>query len=123
MQEESQRGMPEFHVDQANLYREDIFTDLKMASIRRLTPVKQDGSVDKTRETLFIAQSQVMTQAGPIPIQAPLQAANLQEALERCPAALKRELEHMVAEIEELRRREASRIVVPGSAGGKIHIP
>lgn len=121
--EESQRGTPEFRMDQASLYREEIFTDLKMASIRRLTPVKQDGSLDKSRETLFVAQSQVMTQAGPIPIQAPLQAANLQEAIERCPIALKRELEHMLEEIEELRRKEASRIVVPGVSSGKIHMP
>jgi len=113
----------EFKVDQMNLYREEIFTDLKVATIRRLSPVKQDGSLDKARQVLFIGQTSIMTQAGPIPVEAPIQAGNLQEAMERFPAALNRAIERMVAEIEELRRKETSRIVVPGSASGKIVVP
>jgi hypothetical protein len=122
MNQADQRPGMEFHVDQTNLYREEVFTDLKTSSIRRLTPVKQDGSLDKTRPVLFFAQTQVMTQAGPIPVQAAVQAANLQEAMERCPAALRRELERLFAEVEELRRREASKIIVPPSTG-KIQLP
>lgn len=113
----------EFKVDQTNLYREEIFTDLKVATIRRLTPVKQDGSLDKNRQVLFIGQTQVMTSAGPLPVDAPIPAANLQEAMERFPTALNRAIDQMVAQIEELRRKEASRIVVPPTAGGKILMP
>ena len=41
-------------VDQNNLYREETFTDLKVASIRRLTPIKPDGSDDFTRPAIFV---------------------------------------------------------------------
>jgi hypothetical protein len=110
-------------MDPKNLYREETFSDLKVGSIRRLTPVNLDGSKDKGRRILFIGQTQLMTPQGPIPVQAPIKAKNLQEAVERFPAAVNQAVEQLVAEVEELRRKEASRIVVPGSpAGGKIHL-
>jgi len=110
-------------VDQQNLYREETFTDLKVASIRRLTPVKQDGSIDKGRPVLFVGQTRIMTPAGSLPIEAPLDAQNLQQAMERFPAAVAVAIEHMMAELSELRRREASRIVTPREAGGGIVLP
>ena len=123
MSESEQRPEVEFKVDQQNLYREEIFTDLKVATIRRLTPVRQDGSIDKNRPVLFVGQTHLMTQAGPVPVQAPIQARNLQEAMERFPAAVNRAVNEMIAEVEEMRRREASKIVVPGSGAGKIVVP
>ena len=36
----------EVKVDKSNLYKEESFTDLKVATIRRLSPVKHDGSPD-----------------------------------------------------------------------------
>lgn len=123
MADTGEQRTTEFKVDQSNLHREEVFTDLKVATIRRLTPVRQDGSLDKGRPVLYVGQTQVMTPAGPIPVDAPIQATNLQEAMERFPAALNRAIEHMVAQIEEMRRKEASRIVVPPTAGGKILMP
>ena len=113
----------EFSVDRNNLYREDVITDLKVATIRRMTPVTSDGSPDPGRPVLFIGQTQVLTQAGPIPVDAPIAAATLEEAIERFPAAVKQAIDQMVAQFEEMRRREASRIVVPNAAGGKILMP
>ena len=113
----------DFRMDQNNLYREEIFTDLKVGTIRRLTPVRQDASLDKTRDILYVAQTHLMTQAGPLPVQAPISAKNLQEAMERFPAAVSRAVDQIVAEAEELRRREASRIVVPGSGSSKLVVP
>ena len=110
-------------VDQQNLYREETFTDLKVASIRRLTPVKQDGSIDKGRPVLFVGQTRIMTPAGSLPIEAPLEAQNLQQAMERFPEAVAAAIEHMMAELAELRRREAGRIVTPREAGGGIVLP
>jgi hypothetical protein len=123
MSEGADRRPVDLKVDQTNLYREEVFTDLKVATIRKLTPVKQDGSLDKARPVLFVGQTQVMTPAGAIPVDASIQATNLQEAMERFPVAVNRAIEQMVSEIEELRRREASRIVVPPTAGGKILMP
>ena len=51
-------------IDKNNLYLEESFTDLKSGSIRRLTPVTADGSEDKSRKTLFMAHTQLMTQMG-----------------------------------------------------------
>ena len=47
----------EITVDQNNLYREESFTDLKVASIRRLTPIKADGSDDSSRPALFVGET------------------------------------------------------------------
>jgi hypothetical protein len=123
MSEQPGMRVSDIKVDQQNLYREELFTDLKVASIRRLTPVKQDGSLDKTRPVLFVGQTQVMTPAGGLPVQARLDAQNLQQAMERFPGAISAAIERMMAELQELRRREASRIVTPQQAGGGIILP
>jgi hypothetical protein len=123
MSEQPGMRVSDLRVDQQNLYREELFTDLKVASIRRLTPVKQDGSLDKTRPVLFVGQTQVMTPAGGLPVQARLDVQNLQQAMERFPEAISAAIEHMMAELQELRRREASRIVTPQQAGGGIILP
>jgi len=110
-------------VDQQNLYREEIFTDRKVATIRRLTPVKQDGSADKTRDVLFVGQTSLMTPAGSLPVQAELPAQNLQQAMERFPGAIAAAVDQMMEQLQELRRREASRIVTPQGAGSGIVLP
>ena len=40
-------------MDAAQIYREETFTDRKVGTIRRLTPVAADGSVDAARPVLF----------------------------------------------------------------------
>ena len=42
-----------FMVDKNNLYRDEAYTDLKSASIRKLTPVQADGSPDDSRRMMF----------------------------------------------------------------------
>ena len=70
----------EVRVDVANLYREEVYTDLRVATIRVLVPVKQDGTQDPSRETLFSGQTTLLSQAGPLPVECPIEAKNLQEA-------------------------------------------
>jgi len=106
-----------------NLYREGVITDLRVATIRELTPVKADGSVDEARPRIYIGQTHVMTAAGPVPIEAPLDADTLAEALEKFPKAIQAAIEQMVAEVRELQRQEASRIIVPKTMPpGKIQL-
>jgi hypothetical protein len=112
--------MKDIRVDAANLYREETFTDLRIATIRRLTPVKPDGSPDDSRDAMFLAQTHVMTQAGPVPVQARLEATTLPEAMEKFPEAIQAAMERMVEEVRELQRREASRIVVPRPGQGPL---
>jgi hypothetical protein len=119
-----QHSRKEISVDQNNLYREETFTDVKIASIRRLIPVKPDGSQDYTRKSLFIGLTQLVSPQGPIPIQFPIEAKNLKEAMEQFPVAMNQTIEKMIEEAKELKRQEESRIIVPGQTPtGKIKVP
>ena len=48
MSEAEKINLDNISVDAAGLYREEMITDLKAASMQVLTPVKVDGSVDET---------------------------------------------------------------------------
>lgn len=102
--------------NQQNLYREEIFSDLTIGSIRQLTPVKPNGEPDKARKILFVGQSQIYTQQGPMPIQFPIDAINLPTAMENFPDAMEEFMAHLVEEAKEIQRQEQSRIIVPGGA-------
>jgi hypothetical protein len=86
-----------------------------MASIRRLTPVKPNGLKDKSRRQIFVGHLNIMTPQGPIPIQAPIDARNLKEAMEMYPEAMKIALKKMQEEVEKIKEKQESRIIVPGS--------
>lgn len=110
----------DFTVDQNNLYREEAITDLKVASIRRLVPIKPDGSEDASRAPIFMGSSQVMTPEGPLPLQARIAANNLAEAYEAFPGAMQEALTEMIRQLEAMyrqekeKKRDDSRIIVPG---------
>lgn len=111
----------DFTVDKSNLYREESITDLKVASVRRLIPVKADGTDDSTRPTIFIGQTQLMSPEGPLPIQSELAAGTIEEALDEFPAAMKRSLAEVVEKIKKMQQQQQqrgrgsdSRIIVPG---------
>ncbi|HEX5656931.1 MAG TPA: hypothetical protein VFX59_07035 [Polyangiales bacterium] len=105
-------------VDKANLYKEESFTDLKVATIRRLSPILQDGSPDPSRPQLFTGETTLMSDRGPLPIQAPIEAADLDEALEKFPEAVQGAVEKLIEQAREMQRQQMSRIVVPGQGGG-----
>jgi len=114
----------EISIDTNNLYREDIFTDLKVATIRRLTPIRSDGTEDPSRAVMFVGSTTLLSQAGPVPVQCSIEARSLEEAMERFPSAVSQAIERMIEEARELQRQEASRIVIPGRdlGGGKINL-
>lgn len=121
------KSVAEISVDQENLYREEVITDLKAATLRRLMPIQPDGSPDASRPQLFLAETQLLTQGGLLPVQARLEADSLAAAIENFPEAINQAVERMVEEARELQRREASRIVVPSAdmpsgPGGKIQL-
>jgi len=131
----AQNDLPEVQLDPNGLYREDVFTDRRAGSIRRLTPVTADGAVDATRPVLFSGQTQLLTPAGVLPLGFDIEASTLEEALKKFPEGVKVALEQAIDEARELRREAASRIVVPevgggmgpgpgpAGAGGKIKFP
>jgi len=112
--EQVSADLRELEVDRNNLYREETFTDLKVAWIRRLTPVTPDGSPDPSRTAVFSGETQLMSPAGPIPVSCPIEAESLEQALERLPQALQRAVDEMMTAAEELRRQEMTRLVIPG---------
>ena len=114
------------------LYREDVFTDQRVGTVRRLTPVKSDGSDDASRPSIFIGQATVMTPMGSLPLNFELAAKTLAEAVAQFGPAAQQAIDEAVRELQEMRRQAASSIVIPeaGSAalkgmGGKggIQIP
>ena len=122
----------EIKMDPANLFREDIFTDRKSGTIRMLTPVTRDGSVDDSRAIVYVGEAQLMTPMGAIPLAFPLDAKSLGEAAEQFSAGAKVAVERAVRELQEMRREQASSIVIPegmppglggGPGGGKIKLP
>lgn len=116
-EENNPQALPlsEIMLDDKNLFREEVFTDLRVGSIKQLTPVTSDGSRDIGRPMTYVGETQLMSQMGPLPVQAPIEAGNLQEAMERFPAAIQTAVEAMISEVKDLQRKEMSRIVVPGA--------
>ena len=115
MFDEKELDTVDLSVKQDNLYLEESFSDLDMASIRRLTPVRPNGLKDKSRKQIFVGHLNIMTPQGPIPIQSPIDARNLKEAMEMYPEAMKIALKKMRAEVEKIKEKQESRIIVPGS--------
>ena len=108
----------DFNLDPQNLYREESYTDLKAGAIRRLVPVKTDGSTDGARTDIFIGTAQLLTPEGPLPVQARLPANNFQEALAAFPEAMRQATQEMFLQLQEMqqkmKQKEVSRIIVPG---------
>ena len=113
-------GMPDIQVDRNGLYREEVFTDRKAGTLRRLVPVTADGAPDAARAVLWSGQTQLLTPGGVLPLAFEIDANTLDEALTRFPAAVHAALEQAIEEAREYRRESASRIVVPEVGGGAI---
>jgi len=115
-----EQGMPDIQVDRNGLYREEVFTDRKAGTLRRLVPVTADGAPDAARPVLWSGQTQLLTPGGVLPLAFEIDANTLDEALTRFPAAVHAALEQAIEEAREYRRESASRIVVPEVGGGAI---
>jgi len=101
----------EFTIDKQNLYQEEYFTDMKLATVRRLTPIKPDGSEDKSRKTIFVGQANLMSEAGPIPISTMISAKDLQQALKKYPEAMLEAMDRLNQEMIKYRQEQESSIV------------
>ena len=118
MADENKQSIDQIQFDTANLYREDQVTDLKVGSIQRLIPILVDGSDDPSRPIRYTGQAQLMTQMGPLPISAPIEAESLAQAIEKFPAAIQQGVDDMMEEVQRRQREEATKIVTPGTGRG-----
>jgi hypothetical protein len=107
-------------MDSTQIYREDTFTDRKVGTIRRLTPVSGDGEVDTARPVIYVGQAQVMTPMGALPISFELEAVSLSGAIEKFGAAAEQAVQQTMRELQELRREQASSLVIPDAGGGGL---
>jgi hypothetical protein len=101
-------------MDPNGLFREENYTDQKLGAIRKLIPVKADGSDDPDREVNFFGSAQVMTPMGAIPLNFALDGSTVGEAAEDFAAKSAIAVEEAAKELERMRREQASQIVVPG---------
>lgn len=120
------------HMDAEGLYQEDNFTDRRVGAIRRLSPVQADGSADPTRPVLYIGQAEIMTNMGPVPITFEIEGPSLADAVNGFSVAAQAAIERTMTQIQEMRRQQASQLVVPqgpipnltgGGGRGKIQMP
>ena len=107
----------EIKMDESNLYREEMFTDNTVGTLRRLSPVTGAGEVDPSRAEQYIGSTQVMTSAGPMPLSFEIEATTLAQAAEGFGAAARAAFEKTMEELREMQREQASSIVVPGAGG------
>lgn len=110
-------------MDSTQVYREETFTDRKVGTIRRLSPVTADGSADAARPVLFVGQAQVMTPMGAVPISFELEALTLDAAIEKFGAAAEQAVQQTMRELQEMRREQASSLVIPEGAGAALPNP
>lgn len=119
----------------ADLYLEEIFTDRRVGTIQRLSPVSADGRPDSARSVVYVGQAQVMTPAGALPLSFEIPANSLAEAVAGFGAAAEKAVAETMQRLQEMRREAAGSIIVPESGagvgqgipgapgGGKIRIP
>ena len=101
-----------------SLYREEIYTDRRIGTIRALVPVNAEGVTDAARAVVYVGEAQIMTQMGPLPVSFEIEAKTLSEAVTGYAEAAKAAVERTVSELQEMRRQAASSLVLPGQGGG-----
>ena len=112
---DEQQNNIEFTIDRSDLYLEESFTDLKAGTVKRLTPVRPDGSQDKTRKTVFVGHTSILTPNGPLPIQNVIAAKELQQAIKKFPEAMQAAMEQLMEEVKKYQEQEQSQIQKPDS--------
>jgi len=122
-------------MDPAGLYLEEVFTDRRVGTIRRLTPVNAQGEPDRAKPVTYTGETQVVTPMGALPIAFEIDAASLEEAAKKFGELAKEAIERTVKELQEMRRQAASSLVIPQGGlppggmpggvpgGGKIQMP
>ena len=100
-------------MDAGALWREDIFTDRHVGTIRRMTPVKPDGSADPSRKVAFVGEAALMTPAGQVPLTFDIPAEDLAQAVATFGTEVEKAYRNAIEELERLHRQASSRIVIP----------
>lgn len=122
MNHDDPRSSSDFSMEADDLYREETYTDRRVGTIRRLTPVDRSGADDPRRPVLYVGQTQILTPVGALPVSFEIPAASLEEAITAFGDGARRAAEETIEELRALRREAASQIVIP-EAGGLGGLP
>lgn len=104
-------------MDPDDLYREEVFTDRRVGTIHKMTPVKKNGETDDSRPVLWVGQAQMMTPAGALPLHFEIEAKDLAEASARFGEGAQKAAEETMERLKEMRREQASSIMTPETGG------
>lgn len=124
----------DIRMDPNGLYREEVFTDRRVGTIHKMTPVKLSGETDDSRPVVWVGQAQMMTPAGALPLHFEIEAKDLAEASEKFGDGAQQAAEETMERLKEMRREQASSIMTPetggygglggqGGPGGGIQMP
>lgn len=113
-----QQSLENIKIDGTSLWKEENFTDLQVGSIRKLTPIKVDGSDDETRTATWSATTNIMTPNGALPISGDIDATNLEEAVEKFPEAINAAVKKLQEDMIRMQQEQASQIVTPDQLRG-----
>ncbi len=114
---------PDIKMDAAALTREEVYTDSRIGSIRKMIPVTLDGELDTSRSIQFVGSTQIMTPGGALPLSFEIETDTLAGAVAGFGEAAKLAVERTMEELKEMQRQQASSIVVPGRDNQKIQMP
>jgi hypothetical protein len=115
---ENQSMRDQLSMDRDNLYQEETFTDHRVGTLQRLTPVTPEGEFDAQRKVRYFGQTQVMSPAGALPINFELEVDSLDAAIDGFAEAAETAVEETIEKIKKLQREAQSSIMVPGQDGG-----
>lgn len=105
-------------IDGDNLWKEEHITDLKVGNIRKLTPIKLDGTEDEARQASYSATTNIMTPNGALPISGEIEATNLTEAVEKFPDAINAAVKKLQDDMIRMQQEQANQIVTPDQLRG-----
>jgi len=110
-------GDASIEMDRDNLYLEESFTDRRVGNLQRLSPVTLDGQPDPSRPVLYLGQTQILTPAGALPLSFEIEAGSLEDAIGQFGTRAQQALDETMRRLEEMRREQASSLIVPGAGG------
>jgi hypothetical protein len=118
-----EQALDNIEIDGSNLWKEENFTDLKVGTIRKMTPIKIDGSEDDSRKATFSATTNIMTPGGALPISGEIEAESLEEAVAKFSDAINAAVKQLQDDMVKYQQEQASKIVTPDELrGGKNDI-
>ena len=109
-------------MDPNGLFREENFTDQKLGTIRKLVPIKADGSDDPDREDHFFGAAQVMTPMGALPLNFHSMAIPLAKRPVILPARRRSPLKRPVENWKKCAVNRRHRLLFPARGGGGMGV-